>query len=63
MNHHRTLIVERIRDRGYSDNWLLDVYHHLTERGVSSTDAISAMTCFVDDLVAMKKRTMAESMN
>jgi hypothetical protein len=52
------LIVERIRDKGYKADWLLDVYFHLTNNGASAADAISAMERFVDEAVAMKKRTL-----
>jgi hypothetical protein len=58
MDGLRTLIVERIRERGYEDNWLLDVYYHLIESGVPPADAICAMERFVDEAVALKKKTM-----
>jgi hypothetical protein len=56
MDSLRNLILERVMAKGGGAGapWVLDVYDYLIERGISSDDAIRAMSQFVDEYTSLR---------
>ncbi|MEY9638700.1 hypothetical protein ABIF66_006954 [Bradyrhizobium japonicum] len=53
----RDRIVTWVREHGLHDDWLLDLYYHLTRQGIPPDAAIEAMEHFVDDAIAIKTKS------
>jgi hypothetical protein len=52
----RDLILAWIRQNGKQEYWLLDLFRHLTDRGVPPDAAIDAMERFVEEVIETKRR-------
>jgi hypothetical protein len=54
----RKLIIERTScELHVGEVWSLDVYFYLIGHGVTPREAVTAMTEFVDDVIALKTMT------
>jgi hypothetical protein len=50
----RAMIIERIRSGVAREGRLLDAYNHLILSGANSSDAIAALSAFVDEIIERK---------
>ena len=50
----RAMIIERIRSGVAREGRLLDAYNHLILGGANSSDAIAALSAFVDEIIERK---------
>lgn len=52
----RKQIVEWIRNNDMSEYWLLDLFRYLTSHGATGEDALTAMSLFLDQVIARRTR-------